>query len=152
MSPFNTSAKAVALREYIRQKLLQPASPREVRFVSDHGSSNTPWAAFEESMLWVEEQWELEDFDKAELILETLCEVFFKHWYVESVEISDYGEEAGEFVENVSALWVELIRHVSPSETQKQQWRARLQSWQMQLADYGHADCLQSALDVLKDE
>ena len=131
----------------LRQQLLQPS--RSPRYTSDHGSPNTPWNAFDAAMSKVESLCETGDFAQAELILETLCEVFFERWYVESVELSDYGDEAMEFVEELGALWVMLIEGALPSERQQQHWQVSLQSWQTQLQNYGQADGLQNALDSL---
>lgn len=141
------AVQAAVLQKQIRQKLLKPAPCP--RYTSAHGSHRTPWDEFDAYTLRVQEQLNSGNFDTAQLILKTLCTVFFEHWYIETVEISDYGEEAGEFVEGLSELWAELVTSASPSAKQIQKWQNWLENWQAQLDDYGQADCLQSALDAL---
>lgn len=67
------------------------------------------------------------------------------------VELSEYGDEAEEFVENLNELWEELIAQASPSKTQKQKWLVRLQSWQTILTEYSQEDCLSGALTALEN-
>ena len=140
-------AKSASMRNKIRQHLIKPA-----RFPQHHpsfGANHTPWDELEAYALRAQEQLEAENYSMALAILEEVSESYFKYWYVESVEMSEYGEEASDFVQSLSELWVEAILHVAISKSQRQKWHLQLQAWQSQLAKYAQEDCLQSVLEAL---
>ena len=110
----------------MREVLLKPA--KVARYTSAHGVHYTPWDAFDAYALSVQEHLEKRAPFTALSILETLCDVFFDHWYIDSVEMSDYGDEAAEFVTYLSGLC----------------------QWQLELDKYGQAEYISGAVNVLE--